>query len=70
MQAVAYGSAFPVRATWLMMRWTRTMRTWRRLAMLGANSVMKLSMGAVARPAALRLALALIFAVPEGGWRR
>ena len=27
-------------ATWLMMRWTRTMRTWMRRATSGRNSVM------------------------------
>ena len=39
-----------VLATWLMMRWMRSTRTWMRRATSGRNSVMKLSMGAEARP--------------------
>lgn len=35
-------------ATWLMMRRTKTTCVWMRLAMLGTNSAMKLSMGTVA----------------------
>ncbi len=46
-----------VRATWLMICWTKMTRTWMRLARSGRNSVMKLSVGASAQPSATRLAV-------------
>ena len=46
-----------VLATWLMICWTRTTRTWMWRATSGRNSVMKLSVGASAKPVATRAAV-------------